>query len=91
MVYSQIIFMKTLKGKVFTLVVDPTVTIKDVKAKIWDLEGIPCDQQKIRFIRRELEDRHTLGDYNAQNKSTLNQSNSNLFLLGNSSMKIGNG
>lgn len=65
------IYVKMLTGKHFTLKVDGNETVGNVKAKIFDQEGIPSDQQRLFHAGKQLEDDWTLASYGIKQEHTI--------------------
>lgn len=71
------IFVKTLTGKTITLEVESSDTIRDIKAKIQDKEGIAPIDQRLIYVGQRLEEDDaenpglTLRHYGIQREATL--------------------
>ena len=61
----------SLLGRVVSIQVDPSCSVKDAKEKIKDKEGVPVDQQQLIFSGRTLENDRPLNSYNIQKDSTV--------------------
>lgn len=64
-------FVKTLTGKSIVVDLNPNMTIGQVKQHVEQLENIPVDQQRLIYQGKQLEDDHTLGDYNITDEATI--------------------
>jgi ubiquitin len=64
-------FSSFLTGQTYTIYVDPSDTISQLKNLIQDEQGSPLDQQRLIFLGKQLEDGRTLNDYNIQNGSSI--------------------
>ena len=65
------IFVKTPTGKIVSVVVDYSTTIRAVKLKIEHKEKILFKYQRLIFAGRRLEDSRSVSNYNIQINSTL--------------------
>ena len=63
---SMKIFVKTLTGLTITLNAQSMDTIANLKSKIEEKEGIPINQQRLFFGKKQLEDQQTLNDYDIE-------------------------
>ncbi|CBJ27129.1 conserved unknown protein [Ectocarpus siliculosus] len=61
--------IKTLTGKQHTIRAFPSETVLDVKKKVQDTQGIPCEQQRIIYAGQQTSDDRTLRDCNIRNGS----------------------
>ena len=69
--FGMLIYIKTLTPKTFTLVVESSDKIENLKMKIYDEKSIPRDQQILICNGEYMTDGHTLSDYHVINQSTV--------------------
>jgi large subunit ribosomal protein L40e len=61
-----------LRGKVYSLEVESqNTTIGELHEKVREQTGIPCDDFKLIFAAKRLEESRTVGDYNIEANSTI--------------------
>jgi ubiquitin C len=66
------IYVQDPKGKKYTLTVEPTDTIDQVKDKLERQEGIPKSRQRLTFEGKPCEDNKNLKNHGIKHKSVLN-------------------
>lgn len=65
------IYIKTLTGRTVSLIVEEGETIKTVKVKLKEKDGVPVEEQRLFFNNQELEDSKSLEYYGIMREATL--------------------
>jgi len=65
------IFVKKLTGKIETFNVNQSDTVKDIKEKIQEKDGVSMNKQRLIFAGKQLEDHRTMEQYNIKKESTV--------------------
>jgi ubiquitin len=63
----MLIYLKTIKGEIFTLEVQPTNTMLELKYMVQELKGYTPDSQRFIFAGKNIEDQRTVESYNIVN------------------------
>jgi len=66
-----VLVASSLTGRTFSLEVEASDAIEEVKSKVWDAAGIPIEQQSLLVGGRLMEDGRTLSDYNIHGGQTI--------------------
>lgn len=65
------VFVKTLTGLTIAFDVAPSDTVRTLKQKISDRQGVPVSQQRLIFSAKQLADDKTMSDYGITDSSTI--------------------
>jgi hypothetical protein len=65
------VFVRTLTGKSFVIMVRPGDTVERAKRVVETIEGVPWDQQVLVCAGCRLADHRTLAQYGVQQHATL--------------------
>jgi ubiquitin len=71
LVHNMQVFIKLLTGIIFSIEVEPSDSILDLKMKIQEKDGTPPDQQQLIFAHKKLEDNRTLDEYGIGKESLI--------------------
>jgi len=63
--------VKTLSGKIMSLVVDPEDTIRELKEYLEERSGVPAIQQRLIFRGKQVGDARTLAESQVETGSVL--------------------
>lgn len=70
-IHSIQLFVRTLSNKTRIVYVSRYASVQDLKRAIWDVEGIPVDQQRLLCSGKQLLDGKSLIDYKITEQSTI--------------------
>jgi len=65
------VFILMPTEQTFPLAVEPSDFVGYLKGKVYEMEGIPTEQQRFVFAGKELEDHCSLSDYNIQKETII--------------------
>ena len=70
--FTEMVLIQVMNKKVIVVEAIPSRhTVEHVKIKIHQMEGIPFNQQILKFEGKQLEDKYKLLTYDIQERSTL--------------------
>ena len=65
------VYIKHMTGRSIEIYINGRTTIEEIKMKIQDKSGIPLDQQRLIFARKELNNTKVAGMYNIAENNTI--------------------
>lgn len=67
----MLVFVNMLTGRRLEIEIEPVETVRDLKEKIYDMERIRVDQQRLLYNSKQLEDEHALVNYDIGSEATI--------------------